>query len=163
MKLPSQLDFAFLLSALPPQEPSGAEPVIVEHEDFQLTLLAPAAPGLPYRPLGYLLLAFVGSEAARRETRELGSSLPKLCKSLGAPELSEHPALIEDQLVRLAQMAVKLEIAGKKIKRVVTFPLFSQLVLDFQEPGVGRRWHVRVSGDFYRVLKHTAPTSIPRI
>ncbi|MEO6194996.1 MAG: hypothetical protein ABIS20_18425, partial [Thermoanaerobaculia bacterium] len=112
MKLPSHLDFAFLLSALPPQEPSGAEPVLVEHEDFRLTLLAPATPGLPYRPLGYLLLAFIGSEAVRRGTRELGSSLPKLCKSLGAPELSEHPALIEDQLVRLAQMVVKLEVAG---------------------------------------------------
>ncbi|MEO7415601.1 MAG: hypothetical protein ABI163_00950, partial [Thermoanaerobaculia bacterium] len=92
-----------------------------------------------------------------------GSSLPKLCKSLGAPELSEHPALIEDQLVRLAQMVVKLEVAGKKTTRVVTFPLFSQLVLGFQKPGVGRKWHVRVSGDFYRVLKHTAPTSIPRL
>jgi hypothetical protein len=162
MKLPSYLDFAFLLSALPPQEPSGAEPAVVEHEDFRLSLLAPAAPGLPYRPLGYLLLAYVGSEAMRRKARELGSSLPKLCKSLGAPELSAHPALIEDQLVRLTQLVVRLEVAGKKTTRVVTFPLFSQLVLDFQQPGVGRRWHVRISGDFYRILKHTAPVSIPR-
>lgn len=163
MKLPSFLDFAFLLSALPPQEPQGAEPVVVEHEDFRLSLLAPAMPGLPYRPLGYLLLAFVGSESARRQTRELGSSLPKLCKALGAPELSESPALVEDQLLRLAQMIVKLEVAGKKTTRVFTFPLFSQLVLDFQEPDVGRRWHVRVSGDFYRILKHTAPMAIPKI
>lgn len=163
MKLPSFLDFAFLLSALPPREPQGPEPVVVEHEDFRLSLLAPPTPGLPYRPLGYLLLTFVGSEAARRQTRELGSSLPKLCKSIGAPELSERPALIEDQLLRLAQMLVKLEVAGKKTTRIVTFPLFSQLILDFQEPGLDRRWQVRISGDFYRILKHTAPTSIPKI
>jgi hypothetical protein len=37
MKLPSFLDFAFLLKALPPQEPPGAEPVVLEHEDLRLT------------------------------------------------------------------------------------------------------------------------------
>ena len=157
MKLPSFLDFAFLLKALPPQELASAEPVVVEHEDFRLTLLAPAEPGMPFRPLGYLLLTYIGSEAAQRRVRVIGSSLPKLCKSLGAPDLADNPGLVEDQLFRLAQMSVKLEIARKKTTRVFTFPLFSQLILDFQEPGVGRKWQVRVSGDFYRILKHTAP------
>ena len=60
MKLPSFLDFAFLLKALPPQEPPGAGPVVLEHEDFRLTLLAPATPGMPFRPLGYLLLTYIG-------------------------------------------------------------------------------------------------------
>ncbi len=163
MKLPSFLDFAFLLKALPPQEPPSAEPVVVEHEDFRLSLLAPAASGMPFRPLGYLLLTYIGSESVRRKTREIGSSLPKLCKSLGAPELAGKPALVEDQLARLAQTTVKLEVAGKKSTRVFTFPLFSQLTLDFPEPGLGRKWHVRVSGDFYRILKHTAPMLIPKI
>ena len=160
MKLPSFLDFAFLLKALPPQEPPGTEPVVLEHEDFRLTLLAPATPGMPFRPLGYLLLIFIGSEAVRRRARVIGSSLPKLCKSLGAPDLADHPGLVEDQLLRLAQMSVKLEIARKKTTRTFVFPLLSQLVLDFQEPGVGRKWQVRISGDFYRILKHTAPAVV---
>ncbi len=160
MKLPLFLDFAFLLKALPPQDPQSPEPVVVEHEDFRLTLLAPATPGMPFRPLGYLLLVFIGSEAVRRRARVIGSSLPKLCKSLGAPELADNPGLVEDQLVRLAQMTVKLEIARKKTMRVFTFPLFSQLILDFQEPGVGRKWQVRISGDFYRILKQTAPALV---
>jgi hypothetical protein len=163
MKLPSFLDFAFLLSALPPKEPKGAEPVVVEHEDFRLSLLAPAVPGMPYRPLGYLLLAWIGSEAVRRNTRELGSSLPKLCKALGAPELAEHPVLIEDQLVRLAQVLVKVELTGKKITRTARFPLLSELVLDSEAPETGCKWHIRLSGDFYRILKHTAPVSIPKV
>jgi len=157
MKLPSFLDFAFLLKALPPQEPPGAWPVVLEHEDFRLTLLAPTTPGMPFRPLGYLLLIFIGSEAVRRRARVIGSSLPKLCKSLGAPDLADHPGLVEDQLLRLAQTSVKLEIARKKTTRTFVFPLLSQLVLDFQEPGVGRKWQIRISGDFYRILKHTAP------
>ena len=160
MKLPSFLDFAFLLKALPPQEPPGAEPVVLEHEDFRLTLLAPSPPGMPFRPLGYLLLIFIGSEAVRRRARVIGSSLSKLCKSLGAPDLADHPGLVEDQLLRLAQTSVKLEIARKKTTRTFVFPLLSQLVLDFQEPGVGRKWQVRVSGDFYRILRHTAPAVI---
>ena len=160
MKLPSFLDFAFLLKALPPQEPPGAEPVVLEHEDFRLTLLAPSPPGMPFRPLGYLLLIFIGSEAVRRRARVIGSSLPKLCKSLGAPDLADHPGLVEDQLLRLAQTSVKLEVARKKTTRTFVFPLLSQLVLDFQEPGVGRKWQVRVSGDFYRILRHTAPAVI---
>lgn len=158
MKLPPFLDFAFLLKALPPQEPPGAEPVVLEHEDFRLTLLTPATPGMPFRPLGYLLLTFIGSEAIRRKARVIGSSLPKLCKSLGAPELADNPGLVEDQLLRLAQMSVQLEITRKKTTRTFNFPLFSQLILDFHEPGVGRKWQVRISGDFYRILKHTAPT-----
>jgi hypothetical protein len=157
MKLPPFLDFAFLLKALPPQEPKDPWPVVLEHEDFRLTLLAPATPGMPFRPLGYLLLAYIGSEAVRRKARVIGSSLPKLCKSLGAPELADNPGLVEDQLRRLAQMSVRLEIARKKTTRTFVFPLLSQLILDFQEPGVGRKWQVRISGDFYRILKHTAP------
>jgi hypothetical protein len=163
MKLPSFLDFAYLLAALPPQEPKGGEPVLVEHEDFRLSLLAPAVPGMPYRPLGYLLLAWIGAEAVRRETRELGSSLSKLCKSLGAPELAENPALIEDQLVRLAQVTVKVELPpGKKLTRTALFPLLSELVLDSEAPEAGYKWHIRLSGDFYSILKHTAPTAIPK-
>ncbi len=163
MKLPSFLDFAFLLSALPPQEPPGPEPVVVEHEDFRLTLTAPASSGMPYRPLGYLLFAWIGAEAVRRDTRELGSSLAKLCKSLGAPELAERPALIEDQLVRLAQVMVKVELAGKKMTRTAIFPLLSELVLDAEAPEAGYKWHVRLSGDFYRILKNTAPAAIPKV
>lgn len=160
MKLPSFLDFAFLLKTLPPQQPQGAEPVVLEHEDFRLTLLAPAAPGMPFRPLGYLLLTYIGSEAVRRKARVIGSSLPKLAKSLGAPELADNPGVIEDQLLRLAQTSVKLEVRRKKTIRTFVFPFFSQLILDFQEPGVGRKWQVRISGDFYRILKHTAPVAI---
>src|SRR5882724_4490976 len=126
MKLPSYLDFAFLLAALPPREPKGGEPIVIEHEDFRLSLLAPATPGMPFRPLGYFLLAWIGAEAVRRETRELGSSLSKLCKSLGAPELAEKPALIEDQLVRLAQVTVKVELPpGRKLTRTALFPILS--------------------------------------
>ena len=157
MKLPSFLDFAFLLKALPPQEPADGTPVVLEHEDFRLTLLVPAAPGMPFRPLGYLLLIFIGSEAVRRRTRVIGSRLPKLCKSLGAPDLAGKPGLVEEQLVRLAQTSVKVEVTRKKTAQTVTFPLFSQLILDFQEPKAGRKWQVRLSGDFYRILKHTAP------
>ena len=160
MKLPSFLDFAFLLKTLPPQEPQGAEPVVLEHEDFRLTLLAPAVPGMPFRPLGYLLLTYIGSEAVRRKARVIGSSLPKLARSLGAPELADNPGVIEDQLLRLAQMSVKLEVPRKKTMRTFVFPLFSQLILDFYEPGVGRKWQVRISGDFYRVLRHTAPAAV---
>jgi hypothetical protein len=162
MKLPSFLDFAFLLRALPPQQPQEAAPATLEHEDFRLTLLAPATPGMPFRPLGYLLLTYIGSEAVRRRARVIGSSLPKLCRSLGAPELADNPRLVEDQLVRLAQTSVKLEVAHKKATRVFIFPLLSQLILDFQEPGVGRKWQVRISGDFYRVLRHTAPVRVRR-
>jgi hypothetical protein len=90
----------------------------------------------------------------------IGSSLPKLCKSLGAPELADNPGLVENQLMRLAQTSVKLEIARKKTTRLFIFPLFSQLILDFQEPDVGRKWQVRISGDFYRILKHTAPALV---
>jgi hypothetical protein len=160
MKLPSFLDFAFILKALPPQEPQDSEPVVLEHEDFRLTLLTPAAPGMPFRPLGYLLLTYIGSEAVRRGARVIGSSLPKLCKSLGAPELADNPGLVEDQLTRLAQTSVRLEVARKKTTRVFLFPLFSQLILDFQEPGVGRKWQVRISGDFHRILRHTAPAAV---
>jgi hypothetical protein len=163
MRLPSRLDFAFLLSALPPQEPQNGEPVVVEHEDFRLTLLAPAAPGMPYRPLGYLLLAWLGAEAVHRSARELGSSLARLARSLGAPELAERPALIEEQLVRLGQMLVKIELAGKKTTRTAIFPLFSELVLDASSPEAGRKWHLRLSGDFYRILKHTATSEMPKI
>lgn len=159
MKLPPFLDFAFLLKALPPQEPKDPWPVVLEHEDFRLTLLAPATPGMPFRPLGYLLLTYIGSEAVRRKARVIGSSLPKLCKSLGAPELADNPGVVEDQLLRLAQMSVKLEVTRKKTTRTFVFPLLSQLVLDFPEPGVGRKWQVRISGDFYRILKHTAPVA----
>ena len=160
MKLPSFLDFAFLLKALPPQQPPDAGPVVLEHEDFRLTLLAPATPGMPFRPLGYLLLTYIGSEAVRRKARVIGSSLPKLCKSLGASELADNPGVVEDQLLRLAQMSVQLEITRKKTTRTFAFPLLSQLVVDFQEPGVGRKWQVRISGDFYRILKHTAPAVV---
>jgi hypothetical protein len=163
MKLPARLDFAFLLSALPPQEPQDGEPVVVEHEDFRLTLLAPATPGMPFRPLGYLLLAWIGAEAVQRSARELGSSLAKLAKSLGAPELADRPALIEEQLVRVAQMLVKIEIAGKKTTRTAIFPVFSDLVLDASAPEAGRKWHVRLSGDFYRILKHTATGEMPKV
>lgn len=134
--------------------------MVVEHEDFRLSLLAPTVPGLPFRPLGYLLLAWIGAEAVRRKTRELGSSLSKLCKSLGAPELAEDPALIEDQLARLAQVIVKVERPAGS--RTALFPLLSQLVLDSEAPETGNKWHVRLSGDFYRILKHTAPTAIPK-
>jgi len=161
MKLPAFLDFAFLLAALPPQEPKGGEPIVVEGEDFRLSLLAPAEPGMPFRPLGYLLLAWIGSEAVRRGTRELGSSLPKLCRSLGAPELAEDPTLIVDQLARLAQMTVKIELPGK-LMRTAFFPLLSGLVLDAEAPETGSKWQVRLSGDFYRILKHTAPMAIPK-
>jgi hypothetical protein len=159
-KLPQFLDFAFLLKALPPQEPSDAQPVVLEHEDFRLVLLAPASPGFPFRPLGYLLLTYIGSEAIRTKARVIGSSLPKLCKSLGAPDLAHNPGLVEDQLLRLAQTSVKIEVARKKTKRTFTFPLFSQLILGSDEPEVGRKWRVRISGDFYRVLRHTAPAAI---
>lgn len=163
MKLPSFLDFAFLLAALPPQKPKGGEPVVVEHEDFRLSLLAPAEPGMPFRPLGYLLLAWIGAEAVRRETRELGSSLPKLCKALGAPELADDPALIEDQLTRLAQVIVKVELPpGKRVTRTAFFPLLSELVLDAEAPETGYKWQIRLSGDFYNILKHTAPMAIPK-
>jgi hypothetical protein len=160
MKLPSFLDFAFLLKALPPQELHGVEPVVLEHEDFRLTLLAPAVPGMPFRPLGYLLLTYIGSEAVRRKARVIGSSLPKLARSLGAPDLADNPGSVEDHLLRLAQTSVRLEVLRKKTTRTFVFPLFSQLILDFQEPGVGRKWQIRVSGDFYRILKHTAPTQV---
>lgn len=162
MKLPSFLDFAFLLKALPPQEPPDSTPVTLEHKDFRLSLLAPADPGMPFRPLGYLLLTYIGSEAVRRKTRVLGSNLPKLCKAIGAPELANNPGTVENQLLRLAQTSVKLEVVRKKKTRTFHFPLFSQLVLDFQEPGVGRKWQVRISGDFYRILKHAAPAAIPK-
>lgn len=157
MKLPPFLDFALLLKALPPQEPPNAQPVTLEKEDFRLTLLSPASPGIPFRPLGYLLLTYIGSEAVRRKTRLIGSNLPKLCKSLGAPDLAHNPGVIEDQLLRLAQTSVKVEATRKKTTRTFTFPFFSQLILDFYEPGVGRKWQVRISGDFYRILRHTAP------
>lgn len=160
MKLPPFLDFAFLLKALPPQRPQGAEPVVLEHEDFRLTLLTPADPGMPFRPLGYLLLTYIGSEAVRRKARVIGSSLPKLARSIGAPELADNPGVIEDQLRRLTETSVQLEVARKKTTRTFLFPLFSQLILDFHEPGVGRKWQVRISGDFYRILKHTAPTAV---
>lgn len=160
VKLPSFLDFAFLLKALPPQEPSGAEPVILEHKDFRLFLLAPAASGMPFRPLGYLLLTYIGSEAVRRKARVIGSSLPKLCKSIGAPELALRPGLVEGHLLRLAQTSVQLEVFRKKGTRTFSFPLFSQLVLDLPEPGLGRKWQIRISGDFYRILRHTAPVAI---
>jgi hypothetical protein len=163
MKLPSGLDFACLLSSLPPQEPQSGEPVVVEMEDFRLTLLASATPGMSYRPLGYLLLAWIGAEAVHRSTRELGSSLAKLARSLGAPELADRPAMIEDQLVRLGQMTIRIELAGKKTTRTAIFPLFSELVLDASAPEAGRKWHVRLSGDFYRILKHTASQEIPKI
>jgi hypothetical protein len=164
MKLPSFLDFAFLLSAIPPKEPKSAKTIVAEHEDFRLSLLATAVPGMPFRPLGYLLLAFLGSEAVRRDTRELGGGLSKLCRSIGAPELADEPRLVEDQLVRLARTLVQVEVvAKKKTTRVALFPLFSQLVLEGDEPGKGQKWHVRLSGDFSRILKQTAPTSIPEI
>jgi hypothetical protein len=164
MKLPSYLDFAFLLAALPPREPEGGEPVVIDHEDFRLSLLAPAVPGMPFRPLGYFLLAWMGAEAVRHGTRELGSSVPKLCKALGTPELAENPTLIEDQLVRLAQLTVKVELPpGKKLTRIALFPLLSELVLDSEAPEAGYKWHVRISGDFYDILKHTAPVAIPKV
>jgi hypothetical protein len=159
-KLPPFLDFAFLLKALPPQEPPDAQPVVLEQEDFRLSLLAPAAPGMPFRPLGYLLLTYIGSEAIRRKARVIGSSLPKLCRSLGAPELADNPGVVEDQLLRLAHTSVKLEVARKKTTRTFNFPFFSQLILDFHEPGAGAKWQVRVSGDFYQILRHTAPAAI---
>lgn|GEM_PF-5515214 len=138
--------------------------MVIDHEDFRLSLLAPAVPGMPFRPLGYLLLAWMGAEAVRHATRELGSSVPKLCKALGAPELAENPALIEDQLVRLAQLSVKVELPpGKKRTRTMLFPLLSELVLDSEAPEAGYKWHVRISGDFYDILKHTAPVAIPKV
>ena len=60
MKLPSYLDFAFLLAALPPRQPKEGEIVVLEQEDSRLSLLTSSPAGLPYRPLGYLLLLGLG-------------------------------------------------------------------------------------------------------
>lgn len=164
MKLPSYLDFTLLLSAIPHNASEAAESAEVEHEDFHLTLLAPAVPGLPYKPLGYLLLAYLANEAVRRDARELGGSLGKLCKSLGAPELAEDTTVVEEQLVRLGQTFVRVEVAvKKKTTRIALFPFFSELILDSEENGPGRKWYIRLSGDFWRILKHTAPMAIPKV
>jgi hypothetical protein len=163
MKLPSFLDLAYLLSAIPYSsvEPSGISESV--HEDFRLTLLAPFPPGLPTKPLGYLLLVYLAQEAMRRDTRELGASLGGLCRSLGAPELAERPKLVEEQLVRWSQTFVRIDIAGPKAPRTIVFPFFSQLVLEPKETETKCRWHLRLSGDFQRVLRHTVPSSIPPI
>ena len=164
MKPPSYLDFTFLLSALPHNASEAAGSAEMEHEDFRLSLLAPAEPGLPYKPLGYLLLAYLANEAVRRDARELGGSLPKLCKSLGAPELAAHTTVVEEQHVRLAQTLVRVDVAvKKKTTRTARFPFFSELVLDSDETGSGRKWYIRLSGDFWRILKHTAPMAIPKV
>jgi hypothetical protein len=34
MKLPSYLDLALLPAAIPPREPVGGEPVVIDNEDF---------------------------------------------------------------------------------------------------------------------------------
>jgi len=164
MKLPSYLDFAFLLSTLPHNAQEAEEgSVEVAHEEFKLTLLAPAAPGLPYKPLGYLLLVYLGNEAVRRDVRELEGGLGKLCKSIGAPELVDKPQVVEDQLLRLGQTVVRVETAVKKKRmRLGLFPFFSEAVVESDEEG-GLRWQVRLSGEFWRVLKHTAPAAIPKV
>ena len=58
---------------------------------------------------------------------------------------------------------MKVELAGKKMTRTAVFPLLSELVLDAEDPEAGYKWHVRLSGDFYRILKHTAPAAIPKV
>jgi hypothetical protein len=164
MKLPPYLDFAFLLSALPHHvsETEGGS-LEAAHEEFKLTLLAPATPGLPFKPLGYLLLAYLGNEAVRRNVRELGGGLGKLCKSIGAPELVDRPQVVEDQLLRLGQTVVRVEVEAKKKRtRLVLFPFFSAVVVEL-EPDGGLRWRIRLSGDFWRILKHTAPAAIPKV
>ena len=164
MKLPSYLDLTFLLSAIP-HNVSEAEAGSVEaiHEEFKLTLLAPANPGLPFKPLGYLLLVYLANEAVRRDVRELGGGLGKLCKSIGAPELADKPGLVEDQLLRLGQAVVRVEVAVKKKRtRLALFPFFSEVVVESEADG-GLRWDVRLSGEFWRVLKNTAPMAIPKV
>jgi hypothetical protein len=160
MKLPSYLDFANLLLALPysAAEPSGSAET--EHEEFRLTLLAPTPPGLPTKPLGYLLLVYLAHEAMRSHTREVGSTLAALCRSMGAHELADQPKPVEDQLVRLSQTLIRVEVAGPKGARTALFPFLSQLILDASDGGAKRRWHARLSGDFHRVLRHTAPAAI---
>jgi hypothetical protein len=160
MKLPPFLDLAYLLSAIPypAAEPAATSELI--HEDFRLTLLAPVPTGLPTKPFGYLLLAHVANEAKRRKTRELAGSLPALCRALGAHELADDPKLVEEQLRRLGQTLVRVEVKDKNGARTVFFPLFSQLALDAGSKEGKTRWQIRLSGDFLRVLRHTAPTLI---
>jgi hypothetical protein len=160
MKLPSFLDFAFLLSAIPYPTSERAVTSEVTHEDFTLTLLAATPEGLPSKPLGYLVLVYIANEALGREAREIGSGLGALCRSLGAHELADDPRLVEDQLLRLSETFVRIDIAGKKAARTILFPLFSQLILETSEGSPKRHWHVRLSGDFYRLLKQTAPARI---
>ena len=63
----------------------------------------PSALGVPHRPLGYLLFAWIGAEAVR------------------------------------------------------LFPLLSELVLYAEAPQADYKWHLRLNGDFYRILRHTVP------
>lgn len=160
MKLPPFLDLAYLLSAIPypAAEPAATSELI--HEEFRLTLQAPAPTGLPTKPLGYLLLAYIANEGMRRKTRELAGSLPALCRSLGALELADTPKLVEEQLLSLGQTLVRVEIQDKKGTHTVYFPLFSQLALEAGGKEGKTRWHLRLSGDFHRVLRHTAPALI---
>jgi hypothetical protein len=109
------------------------------------------------------LLVYLAQEAVRRDTRELGSSLGSLCRSLGAAELADNPKQIEDQLLRLSHTTVRIDVAGPKRARSIVFPFFSQLVLDPKESEAKCKWHLRLSGDFHRVLKHTTPVALPAI
>jgi hypothetical protein len=160
MKLPSFLDFAYLLSALPHSSENLTALSEMEHEEFRLALAAPLPPGLPTKPLGYLLLVYLANEAIKKKTRELAGTLGSLCRSTGAPELAKEPEPVEDQLLRLVQTTVRIEVKGKKDERAVSFPLFSQLAFDPKGGGAKTKWHLRLSGDLYRVLKHTAPARL---
>lgn len=163
MKLPRFLDFAYLLSAIP--YPATEAPATSErqHVEFQLTLLAADPTELPTKPLGYLLLVHIASESMRRKTRELGGSLPGLCRSLGAQELADNPTLVEEQLLRLGQTLVRVEIKDKVSPQTLLFPLFSQLSLNARGKEGRTHWHLRLSGDFHRVLRHTAPPLLRQV
>lgn len=160
MKLPSFLDFAYLLSALPHSSQERTALSETELEEFRLALVAPLPPGLPTKPLGYLLLVYLANEAIKKKTRELGGTLGALCRSAGASELAKEPEPVEEQLLRLLQTTVRIEVKGKKAERAIAFPFFSQLAFDPKGGGAKTKWHLRLSGDLYRVLKHTAPARL---
>jgi hypothetical protein len=63
----------------------------------------------------------------------------------------------------LGQAVVRVEVAVKKKRtRLALCPFFSEVVVDLEADG-GLRWQVRLSGDFWRVLKHTAPMAITKV
>ncbi len=75
-------------------------------------------------------------------------------------QLVDDPKRVQDQLLRLGQTLVRVEVKDKRGLRAAHFPLFSRLALETNLKEGKTRWRVRLSGDFHRVLRHTAPTVI---